>query len=66
MNTSTVITCPKCGYKKEEQMPINACQYFYECNDCKTILKPLQGDCCVYCSYSSEKCPFIQGKKNCC
>ena len=22
------ITCPECGYKKEESMPTNACQYF--------------------------------------
>ena len=25
------ITCPKCGYKKVETMPTDACQFFYEC-----------------------------------
>lgn len=27
----TVITCPYCGFKKQELMPLNACTYFYEC-----------------------------------
>jgi hypothetical protein len=26
----------------------------------------LQGDCCVYCSYGSMKCPSIQAGENCC
>jgi len=42
------ITCPNCGHKKVEDMPINACQFFYECENCKTVLKPNEGDCCVY------------------
>jgi len=31
MNVTTVstITCPNCGYKKEEKMPANPGQYFY-------------------------------------
>ncbi|MDP0941897.1 GDCCVxC domain-containing (seleno)protein, partial [Klebsiella quasipneumoniae] len=32
----------------------------------KTVLKPQQGDCCVYCSYGSVKCPPIQQDKKCC
>lgn len=62
----SIITCPSCGYKKEETMPTNACQYFYECENCKTRLKPLQGDCCVYCSYGTVKCPPIQAGQKCC
>lgn len=60
------ITCPKCGYKKIEEMPTEACQFFYECENCKTVLKPKDGDCCVYCSYGSLDCPSIQAKKSCC
>ncbi|PKL80089.1 MAG: hypothetical protein CVV25_05785 [Ignavibacteriae bacterium HGW-Ignavibacteriae-4] len=60
------ITCPKCGYKKIEEMPTEACQFFYECENCKTVLKPKDGDCCVYCSYGSVDCPSIQAKKSCC
>ena len=63
MKTKSIITCPECGHKKEEEMPTEACQFFYECENCKTILKPKKGDCCVYCSYGSEKCPSVQ--KNC-
>ena len=59
ISTST-ITCPHCKHKKEEMMPTNACQFFYECENCKTILKPKKGDCCVYCSYGSVACPPIQ------
>lgn len=63
---NSTITCPHCGYKKNELMPTDACQYFYECENCKHVLKPKQGDCCVYCSYGSVKCPSIQAGENCC
>ncbi len=57
------ITCPECGYKKIETMPTNACQWFYECENCHTILKPKKRDCCVFCSYGTVKCPVIQDVK---
>ncbi|MDO7171121.1 GDCCVxC domain-containing (seleno)protein [Mariniflexile sp. AS56] len=60
------ITCPNCNYKKVEEMPTNACQFFYECDNCQTVLKPKEGDCCVYCSYGSVACPPIQENKGCC
>lgn len=60
------IKCPQCGFEKEETMPEDRCVFFYECTDCKTILKPLEGDCCVYCSYGTVKCPPIQAKGKCC
>lgn len=67
----SVITCPDCGYKKEETMPTDACQYFYECEGCKKVLKPVNNDCCVYCSYGTVPCPPIQedgscGDSSCC
>jgi hypothetical protein len=62
----SILTCPHCGYKKEELMPLNACQYFYECYSCKAILKPKEGDCCVYCSFGSVPCPTMQSNKTCC
>jgi len=64
----SVITCPLCGNKKEEEMPINACQFFYECENCNKVLKPKEGDCCVYCSYGTNSCPPVQegGKSDCC
>jgi hypothetical protein len=60
IKTLSVITCPVCGYSKEESMLLNACQHFYECENCKTILNPKAGDCCVFCSYGNEKCPSVQ------
>lgn len=62
----STITCPQCGYQKEEDMPVDACQYFYTCEQCKTILKPNPGDCCVFCSYGNVACPPIQKGKDCC
>ena len=44
--TST-ITCPKCGHREVETMPTDACQFFYDCKGCGTVLKPHQGDCCA-------------------
>lgn len=60
------LTCPKCQHKKKEIMPTDACQWFYECENCKELLKPLAGDCCVYCSYGTVPCPPIQQNKSCC
>jgi hypothetical protein len=62
----STITCPECGHAKKEKMPTNACQWFYECESCKALLKPLSGDCCVYCSYGTVKCPPIQEGLGCC
>lgn len=64
--SQSVITCPVCGHKKNEIMPTDTCQFFYECKNCKTILKPKNGDCCVYCSYGTVKCPPKQEGKDCC
>ncbi|MFC0264357.1 GDCCVxC domain-containing (seleno)protein [Fontibacter flavus] len=60
------ITCPKCGFKETETMPEDSCQYFYECQNCGELMKPKQGDCCVFCSYGSVKCPPVQKEGNCC
>jgi len=63
---NSIITCPYCGYKKEEKMPRDACQFFYECENCNVVLNPKEGDCCVYCSYGTNPCPPIQQNKKCC
>ena len=60
------ITCPICKHSKMETMPTDACQYFYECEKCTTVLKPNEGDCCVYCSFATIPCPPIQENKACC
>lgn len=52
-----VLTCPECGQQSTEEMPTDACTYFYECKRCHALLKPNAGDCCVFCSYGSVLCP---------
>lgn len=66
LTLQSTITCPDCGFQKEETMPVAACQYFYKCRNCGILLKPLQGDCCVFCSYGTVACPPIQMDKSCC
>lgn len=62
----STITCPECGHVKEETMPTDACQWFYECEGCKAVLRPKAGDCCVFCSFGTTKCPPIQSGQSCC
>ncbi|WP_460973465.1 GDCCVxC domain-containing (seleno)protein [Spirosoma migulaei] len=66
MTLESTITCPQCGHQRLETMPMNACQFFYECRGCQTLLRPLSGDCCVFCSYGSAKCPPVQQQQQCC
>ncbi len=62
----SVLTCPVSCTAGTETMPTDACQFFYECPACKTLLRPKPGDCCVFCSYGSVPCPPIQEKRDCC
>ncbi len=57
----SVITCPVCGREQCETMPTDACQWFYECKGCGSLIRPKPGDCCVFCSYGSVPCPPVQG-----
>ncbi|MFC3193232.1 GDCCVxC domain-containing (seleno)protein [Marinicella sediminis] len=63
---NSTITCPHCNESKAETMPTDACQWFYECSFCNTVLEPNKGDCCVYCSFGTVKCPPIQLGDSCC
>jgi hypothetical protein len=63
---SSTITCPGCGHQKTEEMPTDACVFFYECESCKTLLKPNPGDCCVFCSYGTTRCPPKTAGITCC
>lgn len=46
-------------------MPTDACLHFYDCPRCKMRLKPKTGDCCVFCSYGTVKCPPQQQANPC-
>ncbi|WP_425485269.1 GDCCVxC domain-containing (seleno)protein [Halomonas fontilapidosi] len=61
-----MLTCPHCGHAQQATMRTNACQFFYECGNCKALLRPKPGDCCVFCSFGSVKCPPVQAQPGCC
>jgi hypothetical protein len=56
----STLTCPHCGLATVELMPTDACIVFHECQGCHARLRPKPGDCCVFCSYGSVKCPPMQ------
>lgn len=62
----SILTCPHCGLAVRETMPVDACLYFCECRNCKVLLRPKAGDCCVFCSFGSVRCPPIQEQRGCC
>ena len=64
--TVSVLTCPQCGFARREAMPTAAGQFFYEGTTCKVLLRPKPGDCCVFCSFGSVKCPPVQQQRGCC
>jgi len=47
-------------------MPLDSCTWYYECTHCRELLRPKRGDCCVFCSFGSVKCPPVQESGNCC
>ncbi|MFD2531262.1 GDCCVxC domain-containing (seleno)protein [Gracilimonas halophila] len=65
VKTSSTITCPLCGNKASEAMPEDSCHFFWECPGCGEIIKPKQGDCCVFCSYGDADCPPVKQNKSC-
>ena len=58
--TIATLTCPRCGFEQESEMPTDACQFFFQCVNCSTVLRPKEGDCCVYCSFADKPCPAKQ------
>jgi hypothetical protein len=62
----SILTCPACRQAQLEVMPTDACLYFYECTHCGVLLKPTPGDCCVFCSYGTVKCPPKQASGSDC
>lgn len=61
----STVTCPECGFTKEEIMKTDSCLFFYKCDSCEKLLKPKDGDCCVFCSYGTVKCPPVQISGKC-
>jgi hypothetical protein len=66
INLQSVLTCPVCGRATLERMPTESCRFFHECAECHTLLRPKLGDCCVFCSYGTKRCPPMQMHQGCC
>ncbi len=62
MPIDTVIRCPHCGGETPDVIPDDVCVIAWECPGCGQVLRPKQGDCCVFCSYSQDRCPWTTGK----
>jgi hypothetical protein len=65
MQLTAIITCPECATQTRAVIPPDACQFFWDCPACAVALRPKQGDCCVFCSWSDTPCPS-SGKPSCC
>ena len=50
------ITCPACGEQREETIPDDACVIRWTCPDCRHVVRPEPGQCCVFCSHSDRDC----------
>ena len=57
----STLTCPRCGHQETETMPTDACQFFYDCKGCGAVLRPNDGDCCVFCSLRLSAVPADAG-----
>lgn len=60
LELQSTLTCPRCGHAQQETMPTDSCLFFYECRRCGATLSPRPGDCCVFCSYGTVRCPSKQ------
>ncbi|WP_417233617.1 GDCCVxC domain-containing (seleno)protein [Arthrobacter sp.] len=56
----STVTCPSCGHVASVQMPMDSCQFFWVCPACAERVRPLKGDCCVFCSHGTVPCPSKQ------
>jgi hypothetical protein len=59
MDLKSTIICPECGVTHDEKMPVDHCLVTYTCTFCGVTLNPLEGDCCVFCSFGTNPCPGV-------
>ena len=52
MTSSTLLTCPHCGYQSLEALADD--DQFYECDDCHALLTPKPGHDSVFASYGDS------------
>lgn len=62
VDVNATLTCPVCGQKQKVIMPVGGFQHYYKCTneECLADISPLEGKCCVFCSYADKLCPQKQ------
>ena len=56
------IICPSCRQPTPETMPTDCCVFFYECPQCRIVLRPKAGACCVP-RWTAENRQFVDRAK---
>lgn len=61
--SDSTLTCPECHFAEVLTMPADYCQWHHQCKRCGVLLRPLDGHCCVFCSFGSVPCPPVQAER---
>lgn len=56
----TLIICNDCQHAFVTEMPLIEEVHQIVCIHCESVMTTNKDQCCVYCSYGSEKCPKMQ------
>ena len=59
-NYESTLTCPVCGHQQRQYIPVENLDSYY-CSACESMIEKLEGTCCIYCSYGTNKCLMEQG-----
>ncbi|HEV2641426.1 MAG TPA: GDCCVxC domain-containing (seleno)protein [Candidatus Elarobacter sp.] len=59
------LRCPHCGHVETLTMPDDACVFVHPCAACGAVIRPKDGDCCVFCSFGTVACPPMQCGSGC-
>lgn len=56
-----LLTCPRCGHQQGQEIPLESCLPFYECQGCGQLIAA-EKSCCVFCDYGDRPCPAAAGE----
>lgn len=59
-----LISCPECEGSCRVAAATDSCAFFHECECCGVLIRALDGDCCVVCSYGAVSCLPKQAEVN--
>ncbi len=62
LQIESTLTCPRCGHQSTEQMPTDACRFFYACKGCGETLARCHARRCRRASVAHEGLVVFQGR----